>query len=65
MVERRRDWAPDDAAKKEVLEVADEEVARTKGQRVANDGPDNGDQAIMAKLCIMVPRMFFLRTRPP
>ena len=34
-----------DAAQEEVLEAADEPVAVTEGQRVADDGPEDGDQA--------------------
>ena len=33
------------AAQEEVLEAADEDVAVAEGQRVADDGPENGDQA--------------------
>ena len=34
-----------DAAQEDVLEAADEAVAVAEGQRVADDGPENGDQA--------------------
>ena len=34
-----------DAAQEEVLEAADEAVAVTEGERVADDSPDHGDQA--------------------
>jgi hypothetical protein len=34
-----------DAAQEEVLEAADESVAVAEGQRVADDGPEDGDQA--------------------
>ena len=34
-----------DAAQKEVLEAADERVAVAEGQRIADDGPEDGDQA--------------------
>jgi hypothetical protein len=34
-----------DALEEEVLEAADEPVAVAEGQRVADDGPENGDQA--------------------
>ena len=37
--------AEGDAAQEEVLKAADEAVAVAKGQRVADDGPENGDQA--------------------
>ena len=34
-----------DAAQEEVLEAADEEIAVAEGQRIAGDGPEDGDQA--------------------
>jgi hypothetical protein len=52
-----------DAAQEDMLEAADEAGPVAESQRLL--AHSKVTIAIMAKLFIMVPRIFFLRTRPP
>ena len=54
-----------DAVQKKVLKAADEAVAVAEGQRVADDGPENGDQAHHGEALHHGAEDVLLRTRPP